>query len=532
MADTTELNALEKAVNDVSGRASGLWLGFISLAAYLALTVGSVTHRALFLETPLKMPILNVDLPLSGFFFVAPLMFVIFHFYLLLQLHGLTQKLSEYDKLLAEGAMSATLERLNRHHLDNFIFIQIRSGPRYPNDRATKWLLTGIAWTTVVVLPFAVLLSTEFTFLPYHGEFLTWFHRLLICIDIVAVLYFWPVITGRERSLNDLLLKVGPTSAVACLMLFSLFLALFPGESIYKYVRSPLTRFLFEGSIDPVTGHAQSLFANRLMIPDQTLINTKDLGQVQRTVSLRGRDLRGAVLSRSDLRDADFTGAILTGAVLIEANLQGAWFGCADKLHSKNCADLRSADLGGARLESAQLEDAFLQGASFLTANLSGALLNGAVLLGADLRSSKLNGAKTFSATLKGATLDGAHLDQSTFDPEDLEGVAAIDVSGLVMTGLPDSVWTKENDGLPLNDPKRKALAERLAELACDPSNAPHAAHGIIRNRFLTHAGEFLVPVAKKLALAKNADCKGGVSLTEEDLAVLEDQRQAAQPKN
>ena len=34
--------------------------------------VGSVTHRDLLFESPVKLPFLNVDLPLVGFFVLGP----------------------------------------------------------------------------------------------------------------------------------------------------------------------------------------------------------------------------------------------------------------------------------------------------------------------------------------------------------------------------------------------------------------------------------------------------------------------------
>jgi len=55
-----------------------------------------VTHRDLFLETPIKLPLLNVDLSLIGFFAVAPTVLVIFHFYVFLQLLGLATKAKDY----------------------------------------------------------------------------------------------------------------------------------------------------------------------------------------------------------------------------------------------------------------------------------------------------------------------------------------------------------------------------------------------------------------------------------------------------
>ncbi len=90
--DATDLGALEKALNDAAGKASVLWTTFVTFELYLAIAFGSVKHRDLFLENPVKLPILNVDLPLVAFFVVAPVMFVIFHFYIFLQIYALAKK--------------------------------------------------------------------------------------------------------------------------------------------------------------------------------------------------------------------------------------------------------------------------------------------------------------------------------------------------------------------------------------------------------------------------------------------------------
>ena len=55
-----DLEHFEKSVNNAAGRVRGLWLGYIALVAYLIITVGSVTHRDLFLENPVTLPVLNV----------------------------------------------------------------------------------------------------------------------------------------------------------------------------------------------------------------------------------------------------------------------------------------------------------------------------------------------------------------------------------------------------------------------------------------------------------------------------------------
>ena len=80
-----DLGVARKALDDAVSMTRGLWISFISLSAYLMVAVGSVTHVDLFLEKPLKLPLLLVDVPLVVFFWLAPLLYLIVHIYLLLK---------------------------------------------------------------------------------------------------------------------------------------------------------------------------------------------------------------------------------------------------------------------------------------------------------------------------------------------------------------------------------------------------------------------------------------------------------------
>ena len=68
---------------------------------YLAVAAGAVTHADLF-EKPVKLPFLNIELPLLAFFFVAPILFVIVHAYTLVHLVMLTDKAKRFNQALKE----------------------------------------------------------------------------------------------------------------------------------------------------------------------------------------------------------------------------------------------------------------------------------------------------------------------------------------------------------------------------------------------------------------------------------------------
>ena len=58
------ISKLRSAVIDAAGVSFGLWVSYLFVLFYLLVAAGGVTHRDLFLENPVRLPFLNVDLPL------------------------------------------------------------------------------------------------------------------------------------------------------------------------------------------------------------------------------------------------------------------------------------------------------------------------------------------------------------------------------------------------------------------------------------------------------------------------------------
>ncbi|MGA8158927.1 MAG: hypothetical protein WB822_22510, partial [Rhodoplanes sp.] len=80
-AQAEDLDKVRGAVVGSADMARNVWVLFLSFGTYLAIAVGSVTHHQLLVEKPIRLPLLNVELPLVAFFLVAPLLFLIFHIY-------------------------------------------------------------------------------------------------------------------------------------------------------------------------------------------------------------------------------------------------------------------------------------------------------------------------------------------------------------------------------------------------------------------------------------------------------------------
>ena len=154
------------------------------------------------------------------------------------------------------------------------------------------------------------------------------------------------------------------------------------------------------------------------MLPYKKLVDVDELDKHDTTISLRGRDLSGAVLIGSDLRKVDFIGANLSLARLDWADAAGAQFGCADtgvrrkktNWPDEGCTWLRGASLANANLQGASFVNAHMEGSILVEAQLQGANLAGAVL-----QSAVLAGAALTAANLTGAKLHGAYLLETNF---------------------------------------------------------------------------------------------------------------------
>lgn len=427
--DPLDLEASARSLNVATGHARRVWLLFVSLSMYLVVTVGAVTHRMLLLETPIKLPLLNIDLPLVAFFGVAPILFVIVHFFLLLQLHALSIRIVDYNALLARTALSADGQAKLRRRLDPFVFTSYL-GASIEERRALPWYFNAaIAAISVAIAPIIVLLQIQIVFLPYHLEFVSWVHRLLILIDIVLISILW--LLTREGASEFTSATIGSHKLFfGCsivIIVFSVSVATYPGERIYDVVStnsnpiSWISEFIFRPDVNEVTGKPRGLFSNILVLPDQRFADEEKIDKPDVTIILRGRDLRGAYFVRADLRKIDFSGANLNDARLMSAKLDFAKFNCADRMQLQHDGEtLPPSDQswpsdGCTFLQRAVLTWAEARGASFWGARMQGAFVFGAQLIAATFTRAQLEATVFANSDVRLVSFEGANLLGATF---------------------------------------------------------------------------------------------------------------------
>jgi uncharacterized protein YjbI with pentapeptide repeats len=446
-AKAKDLQSLRDAVVEGSTVSGALWLSYLFVFFYLGIAAAAVTHRDLFFENSVKLPFLNVELPLVWFFVVGPLLFLIVHAYTLLHFAMLAGKVGHFHRELQCQVRDEVARDRLRRQLPSNVFVQLLAGPRGVRTGSIGFMLRSIAWISLIIGPVLLLVFFQLQFLPYHDAAISWWQRIAVLLDLIVLWSLWPSIArGRMTSLHwrdfrrAKIASLGVFSFVPALLVFTV--ATFPGEWLndngpaIPVVPAEWTphRLLIAGEVDEVAQRPRSLWSNRLVVPGIDVIDRAKydseakIAALPVSVSLRGRRLEGAVLSNANLRKSDLTGAELSEAKLDGADLREAKLACINtKL--PNCAEAQCTNLRGASLRRAQLRDtslagALLQNASLESAQLQSTRLDCAKLHGATLDRAQLQGASLFLAQLQGASISLAELQDASLFRTQLQGAA------------------------------------------------------------------------------------------------------------
>jgi uncharacterized protein YjbI with pentapeptide repeats len=191
------IEKLLDSANSASQTLSALHVAFMAFTTYLGVIVWGTTHEDLLRISPVKLPILDVELPLTAFYCFVPWMLVLLHFNLLMQLELLSCKLWNLDRYLPATPAGQQV----RDRLFIFPFTQFIAGRS--SVLLIRWLLSLVVGITLIALPLFMLLIAQIRFLPFHDEGITWSQRLAVWLDAAMLLALWPLIASpKDRAIE------------------------------------------------------------------------------------------------------------------------------------------------------------------------------------------------------------------------------------------------------------------------------------------------------------------------------------------
>ena len=449
-----ELGVLRGSADESARHVRGLYVTFLLFSFYIAVIVFSTTDQQLLKETGARLPLLNVELPLLGFYIFIPWLVFIFHVHLVIQFFLLSRKLHNLNQAIE--LLPGNIQHNYRELPFPLVFSHTIVGRHHPDP--LRWAFSAAVVVTVVIIPITLLLAIQWKFLSYHNSWITLNHQIVFVFDLLLLWTFWPRMPARsgqwwegectwtgwlqtKRQRSQILRMFAAGVSTMVVLVISTLLLVPPGDGIEHFLGKQTWLNILHRNLD-----LQEKTLMRTEPPPELIAAYKAAGDPKEKVwldhgkplDLQRRDLRNANFEQVTLWDVDLREAQLQGAVFVGAKLQDADLGWA-QLQGANLgeAQLQGAELGWAQLQGAVLEWAQLQGADLREAQLQGADLGWAQLQGADLGEAQLQGADLGWAQLQGADLGGAQLQGADLRGAQLQGadLAGTQLQGAVLRG-------------------------------------------------------------------------------------------------
>jgi hypothetical protein len=495
---------LEPIVRDSSDKVRQFLFVYLLVITYVVAVVLSTTDRQLLLaDQGLKLPLVDLSVPLVGFYIAVPYFVLALHFNLL-------QNASQHHhKLMAwQRSWSGSVPR---EKLNLLIFDSANLGPTHG---FSPWIRQVSSFLFFYTGP-AVISLVLWRFADYQSRLALLAHCIALWLDLLFMATAReemspdanaPVATSTWRSVLrkvfDAPMRSGPPSSLgwgwfAFLMLISMKVLICidvfcrPWED--SFVRRYAGVYLKQSESDV----PNSLFGllPRIQI-DRTepvfrpnLAHYKEMAEIIGqpdwryefevrgvALDLRGRSLRylsmpSQTIPRIWAHDAEMQGAdlsfsALTGSVLVDTKLQGANL----QMAGMEGTLLVNTNLRGANLASARLSGSHVDRTQLQLATLSGAVLVGALLFDVHFEGAELDGAR----------FDGAVINQiETWAARGTVPPASIlspfrQARPTVQTTAPSSadiaLWSRS---LPWGDLQRAKHRYLIAASALSPGDLP-----------------------------------------------------------
>jgi uncharacterized protein YjbI with pentapeptide repeats len=415
-------------VNKTADQLQSYWIGFITIGAFIFASAMSVTHRDIFLESPLKLPIVSVEMPLWWFFFASPLLIFALHVFVLVKYRLLLDSLSQLRALeKCEDKDSGNGHpRDIEQHLNTSILMQSLAGGNrttatnfVPSNRFTSFF-SPILGASLSFLPIGLFLTMQARILPYQEISLDVLFRVLIILD--GLIIFWAFSEYWQKSNTRFWLMF--LAAAFAVLASTAWMSSDPHRIKTgfweKQIWFPWSPILAPKNRDFVDNAVLSSEEGRVTT---ILRNRSFIGARLQYADLRGVDLQNSNFRYAKLLRTRFDGAVLKGSKFDFANLREASFIGA---HMDDTTYV-GADLGKADFSGADIRRGDFHGANLEQGHFDGSGLKNALLVGTNLRDTRFIG-----ANLKNASLMASYLGNTDFSGAELKNA---DLTGTIFTG-------------------------------------------------------------------------------------------------
>ena len=398
---------------------------FILFCIYTLLSVLATTDKTIYMQEAIKMPLINIDLPLIAFYITIPLFLTALQFNLLYTMYS-------YKKILYKGyaKYNEDVKSLPKGLFEGVLL--------YSNKSLFFKIVKFFLFIIIFIFPIAILTIFYLRFTDYQHFGISSWHFVLIVLSVVLLFVFRNLLVSFHSNKYS---KSTRWFEYALTIIFLISLSYYHYKIVYRVSKETFSahdkQYLdnFYKKIKNLNIHLEEILYPRLKINGEILIpHNKDLLEVLSVLKENNnhklllfnqseRNFRSAIFNNCIMTKTNFKNSKMEYANLSDADLQNSNLNHANLQESTlKSINLKNANLENANLQGANLKEANLQGTNFKFANLQGSDLSEVNLKGAYLAESYLQGAYLFETNLQGTYLFGVNLQGAYLEKANLQG--------------------------------------------------------------------------------------------------------------
>lgn len=177
---------------------------FLSLLLYISLIVAATDHEQILRVSPVTLPLLNVNIPILGFYWFMPPFLFCMHLYILVQHYLFSLHAFSFEAALRQE--TPEMQRNIRRRLGNLPFLHSLLGRHEPMMRG---IMTFISVISLVIWPVFMFWWMQARFRPYHDEDLVLWQQGWLTVDTFLLAYLWAKTLDNSDSAGRWWKKMG-----------------------------------------------------------------------------------------------------------------------------------------------------------------------------------------------------------------------------------------------------------------------------------------------------------------------------------
>ncbi|PPD03455.1 MAG: hypothetical protein CTY29_09430, partial [Methylobacter sp.] len=177
-----------------AGELRNFTLTFLSLLLYVGIIIASTTHEQLLRDDPVILPLLNVNIPITGFYRFMPVLLFFVHLYILVQHYLFSQLVFRFRAALMKE--SPAVRSQLRRSLGNLPFVHWLAGL---HKGFMQWLMAGFTVVSLIIWPVWTFWWLQAAFLPYHDDIAVLVQQIALIFDTSMLAYIW----GKTLNEHD-----------------------------------------------------------------------------------------------------------------------------------------------------------------------------------------------------------------------------------------------------------------------------------------------------------------------------------------